>query len=188
MQAITWGRIGRAFSSWPAPVPVQEETVGRVGWHASTGDGVVLVAERIALHSRQHSCSAQKPQQTFFFFLKRKLTSLELPGISSLGFFRGPMACRAVLFASCCRISSISARCICELNNKWLLRKGGNMIFWLTSLALALSFTCSGSSLLLRDLAARSNSSRSISSCRFRSSRSNSSRNLSCPFTSCVTS
>lgn len=32
--------------------------------------------------------------------------------VSSFGFFRGPMACRAVRLASLCRSSSISARCI----------------------------------------------------------------------------
>ena len=61
--------------------------------------------------------------------------------MSSLGFFRVPMARRAVMLASCCRSFSVSARCI--------------------SLALALSLTCSGSSALEHDLAAL----RSISRC-----------------------
>lgn len=48
-----------------------------------------------------------------------------------------------------------------------------------TSLALAFSFACSGSSDFDLLLAARSNNSLSCSSCRFLSTRSNSSRNLS---------
>ena len=49
----------------------------------------------------------------------------------------------------------------------------------LTSLALALSLACSGSSVFERLLAALRSISRSVSSCRFRSSLSSSSRNLS---------
>ena len=37
------------------------------------------------------------------------------PPISNFGFFRGPMACKAVKFASRCLNSSISARCIWNL-------------------------------------------------------------------------
>lgn len=38
-----------------------------------------------------------------------------IPPVSSFGFFLGPMACKAVKLASRWRSSSISARCICEM-------------------------------------------------------------------------
>uniref|UniRef100_A0A6B0UWQ9 Secreted protein n=1 Tax=Ixodes ricinus TaxID=34613 RepID=A0A6B0UWQ9_IXORI len=78
------------------------------------------------------------------------------------------MARRAVMFASLCLISSISAFCI--------------------SFAFCLSFSCSGSSIFERLFAARRRISRSCSSCLFFSNLSNSSRNLSCALTSWVTS
>lgn len=71
---------------------------------------------------------------------------------------------------------------------KWNERSNGLVWALYTSLALALSLACSGSSALERDLAAFRSISRCISLCRLLSNLSSSSRNFSCALMSWCTS